>query len=98
MTDVADDQQVVEWNPDGEEWIRADLLHGDATRAVIRLWETGQTLTVERKHLRTLPRRCELDYADGVCLSPLDGQGRCSRPHGEHDADTGVWVPWGEPS
>lgn len=94
-SEPAPDIPIVEWNPTGEEWIRADLLRQDDNRALIRLWETGQTLTAERRHLRFVPRRCELDYGDGVCLAALDAHGRCSRPY---DAETGVWVPWGEPS
>lgn len=81
--------RVADWNPTGEEWIRADVLHEDAERAVIRLWENGQTLTAEQRHLRTVPRRCEADYNpdggnDGVCLTPLNADGTCPR-EADHD-------------
>ena len=79
---------VVDWNPTGEEWIRADLLEQDDSRAVIRLWENDQTITAERRHLRAVPGRCEGDLwcrgtgKWGVCLAPLDRDGRCTRPGG----------------
>jgi hypothetical protein len=49
-----DDLHAVEWNTTGDVWVLADVMEQDADRAVIKLRENGQTLTVDRRHLRAV--------------------------------------------
>lgn len=53
---AVDDLRAVEWNPAGDEWLPAVVLEQDDRNAVIRLRGNGQTLTVERRHLRAAVR------------------------------------------
>lgn len=51
-----DDLHAVEWNPTGDEWVPADVVERRGQRAVIKLRDNGQTLTVEWRHVRAALR------------------------------------------
>jgi hypothetical protein len=48
---------MVEWNPTGDVWSRADLLEVRGADCVIRLHDNGQTLLVEARHVRPVGGR-----------------------------------------
>lgn len=50
------DLRAVEWNPIGDEWKLADVVERRGERALIKLRENGQTLTVEWRHCRAALR------------------------------------------